>query len=451
VPTLVEVFGRREKLGSLVLADVAWMLALATVPTDGLFVVETRAGTYSLNRVCVGVACALTIGQLVKVRTWRPAGWWTSALLAYLGIAFVSTVWAVDPVLARSGAVVIGLYALAAMLLVQHGTTEGRVRAMAVAYATGAVLGAVLIVAGEAANLSFASEIRQAQTDRATLGLSDQNGLAIMFALAIVIVAWLRLPIAGRRPLTNWLMLPAIASLSLAIYLTGSRGGLVAGMAGAAALLWSRPTGLRLKIGLGAVISVGLLLVVGVSSWSGRFNLVNAPSEARHNADLRVELWGRAWDYFVSHPVQGIGYRSFPTAVSPLYGKAYAPHSTVMGTAAELGLLGLAALVVLALTSLNGSARRRIRRSNFADSMPALALIIVVVLAGAGLTLDIHTKKIFFYGLALAYSAATLGRSESGDADGDGAQDSSRFLFAGPRARRFVGRMTRNSSPNPPT
>ncbi|MEH7484708.1 O-antigen ligase family protein, partial [Neobacillus drentensis] len=56
----------------------------------------------------------------------------------------------------------------------------------------------------------------------------------------------------------------------------------------------------------------------------------------------RLELWGRAWDYFTSHMVIGIGAFNFSDYNFFQYGDSIEVHNTFLDILSEAGLLGIA-------------------------------------------------------------------------------------------------------------
>lgn len=94
-----------------------------------------------------------------------------------------------------------------------------------------------------------------------------------------------------------------------------------------------------------AVIAVGaLVLVVALGALAlpqGR-ELLDEPAQKASSA--RLGLVARSIDLFEEHPVQGSGLAAFATATGK---RKAAPHNVLSGTAAELGLVGGAALLAV--------------------------------------------------------------------------------------------------------
>ncbi|MEU8244481.1 O-antigen ligase family protein [Actinoplanes missouriensis] len=131
----------------------------------------------------------------------------------------------------------------------------------------------------------------------------------------------------------------------LAAVLSGSRAGLLAGLAvGAYALLK-----LRRRLRPGVVAAAGVLLAVVVaglwafappeftSLFQERF--VEQTVQEQYLSD-RTSIWAAAWNLFLDHPVAGAGLDGFYGAIGVNQMVEY-PHNYVLGVAAEGGLLGL--------------------------------------------------------------------------------------------------------------
>jgi O-antigen ligase len=143
----------------------------------------------------------------------------------------------------------------------------------------------------------------------------------------------------------------------MGLVLSLSRGGLLAGAAAAGVLLLWAP--FRRLVALAAVV-VGILLVSGLSALpdSPEVDVVaKRLSSVRYSAqgvNPRFQIWRTTPDIVADHPVFGVGANVFPE-IAPAYGLissrlggAYEhAHNVPLTIAAELGLIGLAALVWL--------------------------------------------------------------------------------------------------------
>jgi hypothetical protein len=125
-------------------------------------------------------------------------------------------------------------------------------------------------------------------------------------------------------PSNLFLIIIPVAILVFGMYLTHSRGGMIALLA---VILFA----FRKKIGTipAAIIAGGLFAVTSVIGWSGGRDVsVEAGSG-------RMEAWAEGIDLLKSHPFFGVGFQRF--------GEYFfiTAHNTVVVCAAELGMFGL--------------------------------------------------------------------------------------------------------------
>lgn len=152
--------------------------------------------------------------------------------------------------------------------------------------------------------------------------INDPNDFAQLMASLIpcMFFFWRK----GSLPRNLLLILVPVAILIFGMYLTHSRGGMVALLA---VVLFAS----RRKIGTipAAVIAAGLFSVGNVIGWSGGRDVsVEAGSG-------RMEAWAEGIDLLKSHPLFGVGFQRFSEYFF------ITAHNTVVVCAAELGMFGL--------------------------------------------------------------------------------------------------------------
>ncbi|QNI36583.1 O-antigen ligase family protein [Edaphobacter albus] len=127
-----------------------------------------------------------------------------------------------------------------------------------------------------------------------------------------------------RSPMNFLFVLPAAALLIFGMYLTHSRGGIIAFLA---VLLFA----FRRKIGTipSAVMAAGFFALTSVVNWSGGRD-VSVEAGAG-----RMEAWAVGLDLIKAHPIFGVGFGRF--------GEYFfiTAHNTIVVCAAELGMFGL--------------------------------------------------------------------------------------------------------------
>jgi len=155
------------------------------------------------------------------------------------------------------------------------------------------------------------------------------------------------------------LMAAGIGIMSLSIFLTGSRSGMIAAVFAllmTALLVWRRHSG-PARIALAGLI---VAMLIGVAAWAGiDQTLTRLADAASRDYAGRTGPWGDAWNVFRRYPLTGTGINTYGVAM--LFYQRFAPdvhfsaaHNDYLQVLAEGGLLvGIpvaAAIGVLALT-----------------------------------------------------------------------------------------------------
>lgn len=164
---------------------------------------------------------------------------------------------------------------------------------------------------------------------------NDPNDLALTFVVAIGILFALLLGKSG--VIVRIISLVLIGLLSYGVYLTNSRGGLLALAVTGFFYFVKRSK----KMLIGSII--GILCVVAVFAFGpSRKSVLSLEDESAAN---RVEMWYEGMQMLKSNPLFGIGYRMFQEDL-PL-----TAHNSYVLAFAELGLLGFFFFVGLLFTS----------------------------------------------------------------------------------------------------
>ncbi len=153
----------------------------------------------------------------------------------------------------------------------------------------------------------------------------DPNDLALTFVIAVGIL--LAFIFAKAKWLNRLVGLSLISILFYGVYLTNSRGGMLALMATVFFYFIKRSK----KFLLGAVI--GILLVVAIFAFGPSRMALLSTDEA--SAYRRIELWYEGLRMFKSNPLFGIGFHMF-TGDLP-----QTAHNSYVLALAELGFVGL--------------------------------------------------------------------------------------------------------------
>ncbi|MHC5035179.1 MAG: O-antigen ligase family protein, partial [Planctomycetota bacterium] len=230
------------------------------------------------------------------------------------------------------------------------------------------------------------------------------NFLAISFfpLLALVIGGWLARKGEAKRSAADWIVLAigcAGAALMLAmLYLTGSKGGWISLLVGAAILVWCSPR----RLLVGAAIAAALVLVAYLAT------AMPKPAPLDASLGVRFGYWRTSLDIAGERPVLGVGPGSWPDWYAmlkqPEFEETQDPHCLYLQVLAETGVAGLvlclAFWAVLLISALEHSGGRMFeilpeRGERSGGTAPARGL-----LAGMGLGAA---------ALALAFDYATVG------------------------------------------
>ena len=192
----------------------------------------------------------------------------------------------------------------------------------------------------------------------------------------------------------------------LAAVLSGSRAGLLAGVAvGLAALVRSRR---RLRTGP-VVAAIAVTVAAGITVWAfappaftslfqDRF--VEQTVEQRYLSD-RTEIWRAAWQLAVDHPLLGAGLDGFYGLVGVNQAVEY-PHNYVLGVAAEGGLVGIG-LLTTAIVLWAGTLRRGGGHPQLTAATVAAAVFVALSSLFSG---DYYDARLAWLFAAMAAAAA---------------------------------------------
>lgn len=382
----------------LLLCAVAFVLPFDSVLLlPGLGTVTRFVGYVALASALVSV---LLSGRFNMVR--GPIVW----LLAWGLWALLSYVWTVSP----DGTVetlptvlrVMGL----AWLVYEFADSRERFRRILLAY----VLGAFVAVGGVAWALMFGGmhHIGSGGFSRYALQTESQqmdpNSLALRLALGIP-MAW-HLQSMARAQWTRWGGRLYIPLAVVAVLLTGSRGGLLAVLAGLSITLPTLTT-LRPKP---ILIALCLLALAGLAAyWTVPEDVLRRlqtlPSELMAGTlNLRTLLWGAGFDLLREQPALGLGVGAFATEVyaAGKFPQPMVAHSVPLGVLFELGPVGLFCLAGAVFSLWRGT--WRLPRED--GSLSRFALLTWGV--GAAALSEDYTKVTWFI---LALIAAAVARA----------------------------------------
>ena len=151
--------------------------------------------------------------------------------------------------------------------------------------------------------------------------------------------------------------LSCAAAIAIGVLVTFSRGGFLGLIALGAVLLWKLGRGRRLKTILAAALICGILFAVLPGGYGDRIaTIFNTEQDQTGSAQLRRELMARAASIAISRPIVGVGMGNFH--IYSMHEKE--AHNAYLEIAAELGVMGLIAYLIVIFAPLRSL--RRIER-----------------------------------------------------------------------------------------
>jgi putative inorganic carbon (HCO3(-)) transporter len=344
----------------------------------------------------------------------------TYLVVLFLSWAAVSQLWAEDSGEALTAASRLALNAVLFLIIF----TAVRKPSQAIGFVAAFVAGASL----DALYGLFVAPSDPDTASRLSSSITNPNELASVLVTALVLSFGLAVAMKD-VPLARLGALCAGGLCTAGIFLTGSRGGLVAL---AVAMIAFLIVGARWR-GRLALVVVAVVLV-GV----GYYNFAASPEIRSHVSTVgsgtgRLDLWTVGWRMVEDEPLQGVGAGNFPVSsvhylLQPgaieradyIVGSPKVAHNTYLELWAELGIVGLALFVILAGSCLYAALRAARSFGRQGDArMEIIARALFVALA-ALLAADffgsrLANKEIWLL-LGLAPALLAIARSREGPA-----------------------------------
>jgi O-antigen ligase len=370
------------------LAYVALWLLVFSMPWQNLVVIE---GVGAIGKLMGMVAAALAaIAVLVSGRLRRLHMLHVAALLFLVWVGFGVLIFNNEPELPKK------TYTYAQLVLVlwmmwELAPTPKRVLGLFAAYVAGANIAVV--------NTLIVYRDQAALQRRFSMENFDPNDLAMTLALSLP-MAWY-LGMTYRQPLLRWFARAYVPLGILALALSGSRGGLIAGTIG---LLIVPLTMTRLSP---AGFAAALLLVVA----SGVVAVAYTPQTVVERlastgtqiqgGELggRMTIWRAGAEAFVKRPIVGYGTGAFQGALRRVLGYPRASHNSYLTVLVEQGLVGFVIYLWMFFAVLLAAMKLPTMEKRF-------ALVMLATLAVAMLPLSWEDQKPAWFTLAAVLGLA---------------------------------------------
>ncbi|MFL6215162.1 MAG: O-antigen ligase family protein [Blastocatellia bacterium] len=163
------------------------------------------------------------------------------------------------------------------------------------------------------------------------------------------------------RGLKRILFFAVAALLAFAVVVSFSRGGFLGLVAISGVLMWKAGRGRRfVTVGAGVLIAAAFVVCMPSGYGDRIFTIVNTSQDQTNSAQERQELLARGIEVISHHPIIGVGVGNYG-----IYSiRKLVAHNSYIETAAELGLAGFVAYLILIFAPLRSL--RRIERETYA-------------------------------------------------------------------------------------
>ena len=182
----------------------------------------------------------------------------------------------------------------------------------------------------------------------------NPNDLAIALNLLLPLAVALAM---GNRGWKRVFYIACALAMGMGVVATFSRGGFLGLLAAGSVLLWKLGRSRRTAAVLTVVLVCGAFLMFMPREYGGRIStILSSDADKTGSSQERRELLKRAADVALRHPIIGVGIGNYH-----IYSiKEKLAHNAYLEIAAELGVAGLLAYLVLILTPLRSM--RRVER-----------------------------------------------------------------------------------------
>jgi O-antigen ligase len=357
-----------------------WLLVLTIPLENALFL----PGLGSLGRI-VGLAAfvvaVLALLDAGKLRALSPAHLVMAAFVVWTTITFF---WSPAPLITLEE---VGSYfqLLAMVWLIWQLAPQrsDRLRLMQ-AYLVGAAIVAIAIIRTHG----------PAELYRLTAFNMNPNDVGLRLAMSIPI--GLYLSAIEKKRVRVWLYGAEMVLASCALFLTASRGSVLALLAsGLMVPLTFRKWSFRLKIATVVLVVVGAITAIGVVPRAAWERLGSTQGEITQGTmNDRKDIWKGGLEVFREHPFLGVGAGTFAQSVQREMGFGLVAHNTFLSVLVEQGIIGFGIFLFL-LIALIGTAWKMpvLERSLW------LVMLLVWAVGVAGMTWENSKPTWFLFGM----------------------------------------------------
>jgi len=236
----------------------------------------------------------------------------------------------------------------------------------------------------------------------ASVVIQDKNAYAFFLLTLVPAFIYMLFTSKEKRIKAVYLMLSMIGAF--AIFLSYSRGAWLGFVISAATIILVIIRNRFGKLWPTVFAAVGFIIF---TIWVLGLNIVSegvyqqAANLNVASIDIRLNLWGLAWNNFLAHPLLGLGFEGFISKYTLV------SHNGYLQVLVALGIIGFIPFVILIIRSIV-SALRRLHR----DYVFALLACLIALLV-ASFFIDVFLSKNLWLLLGMLNAACMLGNREA--------------------------------------
>jgi O-antigen ligase len=257
------------------------------------------------------------------------------------------------------------------------------------AYVSGSLVCSILVINAWNQGAYFRDAL-----DRVSASGQDPNDQALMIALGLPLAAFVQR--IKKNALTQSLLFVVLAVSSIAIVLTGSRGGFIAFLVSTSFYVFNwREYSKREKLVYLSLITFGAMLAYSLLPDYLFSRILEIPDQIAA-ADLthRVDYWIASLDVFNANTFFGVGAGGIREGLMGVIGISPVAHNTYLTLLAELGIFGVSIMLFILIYIF-----MKIRNLHTLEKNLWLSLFCVLIIGTVALSWEYKKPFWFFIGL----------------------------------------------------